>query len=415
MNRDKHGGKMTDGNEKILRVLLLAPVKVTGGITTWARFLKGHSDPNKIVYEILDTSKLYDSFGTPLGFRGAVLGVRDALLRFGRLVAKLFTFRPHVVWFTCSPSIGPAVRDIPMIAMLRLLGIPSIAHLHGGLTEGFFGGPLPLGALRRFGWRPATLFVITREVELAARKLYSEDRVIFVPNMLDDVLWQEEGLREKPIRPVEGTEPFRLIHVAWQSPAKGSYDLIEALAQVKYPVVCEMVGDVSAEIRTEMERRIGELGIGDRVRVVGKRGGEELRQTYRQADLFVFPTHTEGFPMTVLEAMTYGVPIIANDVGNIRDMIAYDTDRPAGLLLQQTAPVDKVELAGLINRLCGDVELRRRFSENGRQRVAGNYLASKIVPELVDLVSDMYLRKTSGNRHRWGKAEAQVPGESGSS
>jgi glycosyltransferase involved in cell wall biosynthesis len=86
--------------------------------------------------------------------------------------------------------------------------------------------------------------------------------------------------------------------------------------------------------------------------------------------------------MVILEAMAYGLPIIANEVGNIREMIGVDTDRPAGVLLKQVDPIDPKELAALIDDLARDTEKRRAFSRNGVQRVTEEYAASKVVPKI---------------------------------
>ena len=86
--------------------------------------------------------------------------------------------------------------------------------------------------------------------------------------------------------------------------------------------------------------------------------------------------------MVILEAMAYGVPIIANEVGNIREMIGFDTDHPAGVLLKQVDPIDPKELAALIDDLANDTEKRRAFSRNGIHRVTREYAASNVVPKI---------------------------------
>jgi glycosyltransferase involved in cell wall biosynthesis len=110
--------------------------------------------------------------------------------------------------------------------------------------------------------------------------------------------------------------------------------------------------------------------------------------------------------MVILEAMTYGLSIVANEVGNIAEMIAARTDRPAGVLLEQVEPVDPRELAAKIDLLLDDAALRARLSENARCRVREEYLATKIVPELEDLLVALVRGNPTGrDRHRWGRCD----------
>lgn len=371
-----------------LRVLLLAPEKIVGGITMWARYLQKYSNPESVEYYLIDTSKLYDPLGRKLGFRGAILGLQDAVVRFFKIFKAIIKFRPHLVYFTCAPSIGLVIRDAPLMVLLHSLGIPLVAHLHGGNLNRFFGGCILRRLIVRNGLRLCrSIFVITREVEKVARTIFADDKVIYVPNMIDDdVIF---STTDKTIYSIEEKAPLRLILVGWQAPEKGSLDLVEAMQYVQTPVSCDLVGKAAPENQKLIENRIRDYKVEDKIRLIGLKSGSDLEYMFKEADIFVLPSHFEGFPYVVLEAMAYGLPIIANDVGNIREMIGFDGPEPAGLLLKHTHPIDATELAKLIDKLVMDPALRMKFSRNGRRRVAKKYLASNIVPELENLLEKM--------------------------
>ncbi len=354
----------------------------------WTRYLRKYSNPQKVKYHVIDTSKLYDPLGKKLGVRGAILGLHDAIKRFVKILILLITFHPHMVYFTCSPSIGLVVRDAPLMFLLHLLGICTIAHLHGGNVERFFGG----FALRRFivqnGLRCCrSIFVITREVEKEGQAIFSNSKIIYVPNMIDDTIVTD--ITNKHIYSIEQKSPLKLIHVAWQAPAKGSLDLVEAMRYVQTPVSCDLVGNAAPEHQKSIENQIRKYKVGHKIRLVGLKTGSDLENIFKQADIFVFPSRKEGFPFVIIEAMAYGLPIIANDVGNIREITGFDESEPAGLLLKKTRPIDAEELAALIDKLAMDPDLRMKLSQNGRRRFANKYLASKVVPELEDLLKDL--------------------------
>lgn len=375
-------------SNKRCRVILLAPKKVVGGITTWARYLLKYSNREKVEYHVIDTSKLYDALGKKLGCRGAIMGTRDALVRLFVLLIAIKKFSPHLVYFTCAPSIGLVVRDAAFMFLLRLLRIPTIAHLRGGDVDGFFGGNI----LRRFIVNSAlrscrAVFVITHEMEKASQAIFVDDKVIYVPNMIDDDIVARQS--DRHIYTIQEKAPLKLLHVAWQAPEKGSLDLVEAMRYVQTPISCDLVGQAAPEYRELIEKRIRVYKVSDKIRLVGIKTGSDLEKVFEQADIFLLPSHGEGFPNVILEAMAYGLPIIANDVGNIREMIGVDGTKPAGLLLKQVDPIDAAELAKLIDKLAMNPNLRMKLSRNGRTRVRNKYIASKLVPELENLLEEL--------------------------
>jgi glycosyltransferase involved in cell wall biosynthesis len=385
---------MSDPDNKS-KVLLLAPQKIVGGITTWARILLKYAHPDRTQFIVVDTSKLYDPLGKKLGLRGAVLGVWDGLIRFCRIMKVLIKDRPGLVYFTCAPSIGMVVRDVPVMILLRLLGKKCIAHLHGGKIEGFFGGFFLRRWLARLGLRCCTaVFVITRDVEDAARKIFGPGKIIYVPNMLDD-----EFVKNCTPRAQTQSGSVKIIHIAWQAPEKGSFDMVEAVKLLRADVQCDLIGRASPEYETQLNAKISQYGIGSRIRLTGLRTGKDLQQSYEQADIFAMPTHSEGFPMVVMEAMAHGLPVVATDVGNIREMIAADSDEPAGILLRHVNPVDAAELARVLEELAADGELRATLGRNGRQRLMDKYLASFIVPKLESLLAELIEKGNKELRH----------------
>jgi len=366
-----------------LRLLLLAPDKaLSGGIAAWTQRLKKHLDYDRIDLRIIDTSKLYASLGSRMGIIGALYGCRNMLLNAFRLLRALSTFKPDIVYFTCAPSIGYVVRDILYMHLLRFLRVPYVVHFRGGKTSYFFGHyPIVKAYICSALRRARAVIVLTRDVERMAKELLDGDAVIYIPNMIEDSV--AERIPQKDVR---DERPLRLIHVAWLAIPKGTMDVIEALPMVRSPVKCDMIGELAEENRRIFEQRIEENGIREIVSFAGVLKGRELEEKYLNADIFVLPTHSEGFPNAVLEAMVYGVPIIATDVGNIREMVDADGRAPAGVLLEHVNPVVPEELARCIDMLCGDVELRRKLSINGRNRSRQEYVASKVVPQLEKLL-----------------------------
>lgn len=368
---------------KLTKILLLAPQNTVGGIATWAKILLKYSDSSRVRYKVIDTTKRYDALGKKLRFRGAFLGFVDAAKRLFRISEALITFRPDIIHINSSPSIGLFARDVPLLFFLSLLNFKTVIHLHGGKIDGFLGNNKIREYITKLAFNSASaIFVITRDIEVVLREKKRSLKVIYVPNMIDDDYVSHK--RQK--NTLESSGKTKIINVAWQAPEKGSLDLVDAIKYSKSDIDCDLIGTVADENKIKIESKIKELGLQNKVRLTGPKFGKELLDSYTNADILTFPSHFEGFPMVILEAMSHGLPIIASDVGNIREMIGFGTDDPAGLLLKNLNPINTEELAALIDKVIADPELRKSLGSNGYKRIMKYYRASEIVPRLEELL-----------------------------
>jgi glycosyltransferase involved in cell wall biosynthesis len=156
--------------------------------------------------------------------------------------------------------------------------------------------------------------------------------------------------------------PLELLTVGRIDPEKNPLLLVEALADLerqepgRYRLV--WVGD--GPLADEVTERAAALGISDRLQLLGwVPFGPELLALYRRAHMFVHVSFTEGVPRVITEALAFAAPIVATDVGGVRDAL---DDGNAGLLV----PVDDREaLVAAIRTLADDAELRERLVHRG--------------------------------------------------
>jgi glycosyltransferase involved in cell wall biosynthesis len=195
------------------------------------------------------------------------------------------------------------------------------------------------------------------------------------------VIENEAGLRAGSIGVIRNGVPARpgdeIEHVA-PSPVIGSvgrvdvqkgYDvLVDALPLVP-GATAVIVGDGPA--RSSVEARAADVGVADRLVITGWR--ESVSPLLRSFDVFVLPSRYEGLPLSVLEAMEVGLPIVATDVGSVREAL---TAEETGLLVP---PGDAVGLAGAVRRLLDDRDLRRRLGDAARARWAAEFDAATMV------------------------------------
>ena len=107
---------------------------------------------------------------------------------------------------------------------------------------------------------------------------------------------------------------------------------------------------------------------------------DEALQT---SDCLVLPSYAEGLPMVVLEAMAYGLPVIATRVGAIPEVL---TDGQEGFLIE---PADVKALADRMLRVAGDPELRRRMGLDARRVAEARFSLDAMVDRIMDIYTDI--------------------------
>ena len=140
-----------------------------------------------------------------------------------------------------------------------------------------------------------------------------------------------------------------------------------------------IIGD-GAE-RSRLEAQVRERGLQHRVEVRGRVAEQELRRAYAAASALVLPAivdargDTEGLGVVLLEAMSYGVPVIGSDLGGITDIVV---DGQTGLLVP---PQDSAALAAALERLATDRDLAKRLGEAGAGHVRRHFSWPAIIAQ----------------------------------
>lgn len=153
---------------------------------------------------------------------------------------------------------------------------------------------------------------------------------------------------------------------------KGHLTLIEAaktLAAQHANVALWVVGDGGR--RHEVEARAAAHGLGEMMSFLGRRS--DIDRLLEGADLFLLPSDIEGLPLSVLEAMSHGLPVIASNIGGIPEII---TDGKEGFLVSAG---DASALAAAIQKISSDAVLRETMGKAARARTESSFSLSTMV------------------------------------
>ena len=169
-------------------------------------------------------------------------------------------------------------------------------------------------------------------------------------------------LRQRPSRPV-GTPP-RLLVVARLAPEKGHRVLIEAATILRSKgvrVAMDIVG--AGPEREALAVAIERAGLADDVKLVGEIPPSEVAERLFGSDVFCLPSFAEGLPISIMEAMAVGVPVLTTYIAGIPELVV---DGESGCIV----PSGRADLlAEALERLLVDDELRERIVERARSRV----------------------------------------------
>ena len=183
---------------------------------------------------------------------------------------------------------------------------------------------------------------------LAARACIAE-RTVVIPNAVD--------VRAFPQARHDGRRPL-VLSVGRLAEPKDALTLVRALAAVPaHGFSALLVGD--GPDRPAVEAEVRRFGLQD-VTLAGTR--DDVPELLARADVFVLSSRSEGAPLSILEAMAAGLPVVSSRVGGVPELVV---DGVTGLLVP---PGDPAAMAAALGRLLEDADLRRRLGAAGRER-----------------------------------------------
>ena len=173
----------------------------------------------------------------------------------------------------------------------------------------------------------------------------------------------------------------RLFCAARLSPEKGLSFAIEALRLLidrGYDLELRFAGDGPSKVH--LQELATELRLADRVKFIGFLTEQEIIGELQNADLFMLPSFVEGLPVSAIEAMAIGVPVIATNIAGTSELI--DDDK-TGLLVR---PSDPLALASAVVRMIEDHDFRLRAAALGRKKVENEFDVDKETAKLNEVL-----------------------------
>ena len=255
---------------------------------------------------------------------------------------------------------------------------PLIFHLHGAEFMQFYeheSGFFVRLFIRFILDRATRIVVLSSQWKTNIAKITSNKKIvtIFKPMPIEDSSDRSQNAKQ------ENT----LLFLGRLEKRKGIYDLIETVKRLRddFPnvqLLCGGDGDLE-----EVQKKAEDLGINNSLKILGWVTGEYKKQLLAESSIYVLPSYNEGLPMSVLEAMAAGLPIVSTPVGGIPNAVE---DGKEGFLVE---PGDVAALTETIARLLRDSELRAHMGSAGRKKVHDQFSPEVILPQIEALYQEL--------------------------
>lgn len=342
-----------------MNVLLISPLPPPrGGIAQWTTtVLSAAKKDNELnIYHINSASSANKIVERNL-FEKYIIPLKQVLkiIKQINFLCKSNSF--DAAHLTTSAGLG-ALRDFFVLRFLKRLRIRTVYHLHFGRFKEIVQSKSVWKFLFVDAIKHADVIIAIDPVTLEAAK--STKKVVLIPNPIEDVEYSYS--KEKCV-----------MYLGWVSKNKGIEELLAA-----WEIICkdypewrlEIVGPYNFQYLLELQSRFS----CQNVEFMGEMSHNQAMQILKNAAILTLPSHSEGFPYSICEAMFAGKAIVASDVGAIPMLL----DNNCGVICKRKNVDD---LAKCLKSVLGSEALRKTLSENAAKKSRADLSVDRVMQQ----------------------------------
>ncbi len=289
-----------------------------------------------------------------------------------KIILARFRFNSKILYYPPSgPNTMAIIRDIVILISTRWLFSKVIFHFEGGgLGEFYMKTPRLYRPLFRFAYFKPDAAIHLTNLSPNDGGVIKAKKIYVVPNGIEDLFSTYSTLQlQKVQNPV-------ILFVGALYKSKGVFDLLEAgriLKDKGYNFCIKIMGEGSLETVQDIQRFIISAHLNNNVELLGVRVGGDKWIEYATSDIFCFPSYyeAESFPVVILEALMFGLPVVASKWRGIPRAVR---DGENGFLVPIQSPE---QLAEKLRILVEDENLRKRMGLRGREIFMNEFTINK--------------------------------------
>lgn len=276
------------------------------------------------------------------------------------LASKQTRMKTPLFYLQLGQSTEALARDLPLLKLASIMGLPTVLHVHGcRFRSAFESAPLWLSnSIKPEIKRASRVVVLTNGLRAMFAELISPERITVVPNPVDAKLIQAASALDPP----DVSKPnMRVLYLSNLDDSKGFAEVLETARLAENQDLSMrfiFAGARTDEMSIDPEHFVRKNKLGN-VDLIGPVGLQEKIDLLSTSDIFILPSQTEGLPLALLEALHFGLTVIATSVGGIPEVVKTGRN---GFLVQP----EPSEILDTIKHLASHPELRGSIWTNNR-------------------------------------------------
>ena len=262
-------------------------------------------------YISLSTSKSIDEIGK---------GLLNKIIRYFKILwnclVQFIKFKPDLCYLTLNSKGIAFYKDIPIVILSKIFKVKIIYHFHNkGVMNNhnkFFDN-----FLYQFVFKNSNVILLAKELYLDISKYVHKNQVSYCANGVPDYIF--DSLTKN-----FNNQVVQILFLSNLIESKGVYVLLEAckiLRDKKINFYCTFIGNIGDVKEVDFNLKVKDLELTQYVKYVGKKYSEEKSNALKIADIFVLPSFNDCFPLVLLEAMQFFLPIISTNEGGIPNIV----------------------------------------------------------------------------------------------
>ena len=321
-------------------------------------------------------------------------GVLKKLMEVGKAVKSV---KPNLVYITPNSAGVPFYKDFITVMMLKMMGRKIVMHFHNKGVATRQNRWLDNWLYRRY-FKSVKLILLADALYEDVKRYVKREDVFVCPNAIPEISMAKKNKASKIVSASNVSNDNRVPHILWLTnimKTKGIMEYLSALKILKDRGVkfqADFVGGLTKEMSgDEFDSALSMMGLNGCCTYYGPKYGDDKYSFFSQADVFVLPSYTEAFPVSILEAMQFALPVVASNVGGVSAEVEEDV---SGFLLGGKQPImlntfrpDVCEIADKLQVLLTDTDLRHKMGEAGREKFEREFTLEVFEKRIVEIIN----------------------------
>jgi len=295
--------------------------------------MHGTARMNGLYYNVLQkeykTKKVKINYSLSVGDIGrlSLMKFFGIFIVFFQVLYQLIIFRPNLIYFEIAPKGLAFFRDSIYVLLCKLFRRKIVFSNHARGARDEMENSLKK-EYYRFIFRKTKIILLSKSLYSEFSEIYKKSDVYFLPNGIDDELSDNET--SIIFKKRDNNKKLKLLFLSNMIESKGPIDALELCFMMKNAGVdfeCDFVGAWgNNDFKEEWILKLKDLGLEKNCKYLGPKYDTEKKNILEKANFLIFPTRypMECYPLVILEAFMFGIPVLSYDTAAVKEIINKD-------------------------------------------------------------------------------------------